>query len=286
MYRDIPTIDEMSKDLPQHINFYIRGVFNSMLPEFLNPLSSTVRAEDVSGEMLEALRFVAKGVAPDLQEGEVAAVTYEDLRRLFNEKGIFEDMQIETIRDQISTSLGQFGITMQDGQYVVFDTYDFEDRVGNRITKAGGTPVFSDYLKEMEEETKKKGFYGAARVMGGYLMPENLDGSGDDDSMKIRIKIPREPEVIETEFDNDPQTENFVFRGAMTTKRKSMFDQIFSGFFGRSADAEEMTDAPAMPRPRPKQEVAMPAPRPEPEQVAMANQETPTDEQASNMRFG
>lgn len=276
MYRDIPTIDEMAKDLPQHINFYVRGVFNSILPEFLNPMSSTIRAEDVSGEMLEALRFIAKNVAPNLQEGEMVSVDYDAVQNLFKENSVLEDFQIESIGDQIRTSLGQFGLAMRDGQYVVIDSYDFEDYVGNNIRDEGGVPVFEDYFNAARKAGDEEGMYGAARVMGGYFMPENPDKTSRDDVLRVNIKIPKEPEVIETEFDNDPQAENFVFRGAMTTKRKSIFDRIFGG---SEADGSASVTVGSVPTP---------APRPQPEQIAMANQEdvVPTDEQASNMRFG
>ena len=262
MYRDIPTIDEMATNLPQHMNFYVRGVFNSILPQFLNPFSSVVRAEDISGEMIEALRFVSKSLAPDLKEGQMIAVTYDDVQKLFKEKSVLEDYQIESIGDQIRTSLGAFAIAMRDGQYTIIDTYDYEDYVGQNIRAEGGSPVLTDYISAAREAGQTEGMYGAARVMGGYFMPENEDRSSADDALRVNIKIPREPQLIATDYDNDPISEQFVFRGNMTSKRAGLFSSFMNIVFPQAEAATlENADVPT-PKPRPERTVEAPKPRP------------------------
>ena len=248
MYRDIPTVDEMVKDLPTHMNFYVRGVFNSILPQFINPLASNITETEVSGEMLEALRMVANKVAPDLEEGETVGVTYEDLRGVFKEASVLEDYQVETIGDMIRTSLGAFALSKKDGAYVVTDAYDFSDEYGKGLRRQGKEPRFMDYIKGSAEANS---MYQAARIMGGYMMPENTDGSSTDDAMRIRIRIPKEPEVIETEFDDDPQAEQFVFTGAMTTKRKSLFERVFGSSQSDGSASVEVSTGVEPPKPRP-----------------------------------
>ncbi len=85
-----------------------------------------------------------------------------------------------------------------------------------------GTP------SEISPASASDSIYGAARYMGGVLMPENDDGACDD-AMRIRIAIPNEPSVIDVDYDDDiPEgaTEDFVFRGPMTNKRKDLFDSF------------------------------------------------------------
>lgn len=231
VYRPTPTLDEIARDLPQHGNFYIRGVFNSLLPQFLNPFSDKITETEVSGEMLEALRSLADYYGKDLQEGEIMSIDYDMVQDFFKENSVLEDFQIESIGDQIRTSFGAFALTKEDGQFVVRDAYDFEDYVGKEIRRTEKrAPVFRDYRRAATDAFQSEGVYGAARVMGGYLMPERDDRSSYDSAMMVDIKIPKEPQVTESEYDVEPPegAQDFVLRGPMTKKRWSIFSGIIS----------------------------------------------------------
>lgn len=205
----MPSFDEILSNMPLHRNFYLRGVVNSLLPQFMNPMDSMITEKNISGEAIEMLRFLAERSAPDLQEGEIRSVDYKAIEDAFPEK--------DNSFYQVRNSLGQFGVTKQDGKYVIFDTYDFE--------------VLPDtsFISSAQASVQSGNPYPFARHVGQMLMPENPDGSSDDDALRVRITIPEQTEVIPTDYDNDPQSDTFVFRGAMTTKRKQMFDNFMSG---------------------------------------------------------
>jgi len=257
VYRPTPTLDEIARDLPQHGNFYIRGVFNSLLPQFLNPFSDRITETEVSGEMLEALRSLADYYGKDLQEGEIMSIDYDMVQDFFKENSVLEDFQIESIGDQIRTSFGAFALTKEDGQFVVRDAYDFEDYVGKEVRRTEKrAPVFNDYRKAAIKAGMSEGLYGAARVMGGYFMPEKDDRTSFDNALMVDIKIPKEPQVTESEYDVEPPegAQDFVFRGPMTKKRWS----IFSGIISPAGAAEN--DSVPMPAPRPPKMVDVEAP--------------------------
>ena len=215
----MPSFDEMLKDMPMHYSFYLRGVANSLLPAFMNPMDREVSEKNISGEALEFLRLTAQTLRPDLQEGEVAQINSQETWPMSEQFG------------DISKALGSFGLTKVDGQYVIFDTYDFSPKsLSETLTGSMGTP------SEISPASASDSIYGAARYMGGVLMPENDDGSSSDDAMRIRIAIPNEPSVIDVDYDDDiPEgAEDFVFRGPMTNKRKSMFD-AFTSMLGEAA---------------------------------------------------
>jgi len=68
-------------------------------------------------------------------------------------------------------------------------------------------------------------------------MPENEDRSSRDDALKINIKIPKEPEIISTDYDDDPIAEEFVFRGNMTSKRSGLFSSFMNIVFPQAEAA-------------------------------------------------
>ena len=103
---------------------------------------------------------------------------------------------------------------MKDGQIQIFDTYDF--------LPVGG---FDQFLEDIGT-----GLYPAARTLGGILMPENPDGSSKEEAMRVRITLPSEPNVIDVDFDDEPDEDagDFVFRGPMTNRRKAIWDTFTS----------------------------------------------------------
>jgi hypothetical protein len=230
----MPTFDQLkstfdnrdtSPAVGEHYSFYLRGIINAALPDFMSPLTRTVTEDGVSGEFLEALRLTASTLYPDMQDGDIKQITYDDLMEVLGGVSIFDKddrYNIETVGERIRTSLGNFGLTKEDGQYVVFDTYDFEPTDSNLAGAAG--QLFSE------------GVYPAARTIGGMIMPENADGSSNDDALKIRIRIPNEPSTIDVDYDDDPPegAEDMVLRGPMTNKRKSIWDS-FTSMLGEAA---------------------------------------------------
>jgi len=199
-------LNDMLKDMKLHKSFYIRGVVNSLLPEFANPLDSNITEKNISGEALELLRSIAQEAHPDLQEGQVVQM-------------------ITTGKDyELDNSLGSYGLTKKDGKYVVFDTYDF-------------SPFQNiSFLDAVKMSAEDKNPFMVARYLGGKLMPENSDGTSREDAMRIRIEIPDEADLIDTDFDDDIPSgaKSFSFRGPMTNKRKQAWDaysnQVAGGF--------------------------------------------------------
>jgi len=216
----MPSLNDMLKDMPTHKNFYLRGVINSLLPEFMDPFDSEINENNISGEALEVLRTVTEKIHPNLKEGEIQSINYEQMMKVFGDTSVFQrNYDVSTLSDEVRNSLGTFGVTKENGQYVVFDTYDYEPR--------GGIEV----VKSVVNETLASGsVYPAARFIGGILMPENSDGSSREDALRVRIKIPNEQNVIDMDFDNDiePDAETFVFEGPMTNKRKTLWDSFTS----------------------------------------------------------
>lgn len=70
-------LDKFVSEMPLHENFFIRGVFNAVLPQFINPFDNAITEDSISGELLEMLRVLAEEVAPDLQDGEAVPILYE-----------------------------------------------------------------------------------------------------------------------------------------------------------------------------------------------------------------
>ena len=157
-----------------------------------------------------------------MKEGDIVGFGYKDIQKILGGESIFakeDKFAIETIGEQIRTSLGSFGVTMKDGQVQIFDTYDFLPQGG-----------FDRFLEDIAT-----GMYPAARTLGGILMPENPDGSSKEDAMRVRITLPQEPNVIDVDFDDEPDEDagDFVFRGPMTNRRKKIWD-TFTGLLQTS----------------------------------------------------
>lgn len=215
----MPVLNELLKALPEHQNFYLRGVLNSLLPDFIDPSDGVVNENNISGEALETLKIVVANLHPDIKEGQVKSIDYDDMMKVLGDKSIFEDnYNIDTIGDQLRNSLGEFGVTVEDGELYVFDTYDFADRGG-----------WKEFVASAEETYQTGSIYPVARYVGGKLMPENPDGSSREDALRVKIKLSKEQKLVNTDFDDDinPNATTFVFEGGMTNKRKQIFEKQF-----------------------------------------------------------
>ena len=205
----MPSLNDMLKDMPTHKNFYLRGVVNSLLPEFMNPLDREITENNISGESIELLRMLVEDRFPNMEEG--------DINMLSGYGG----------NEEIELSLGQFGVTKENGQYVIFDTYDFEE-------------VDQSYFDSIKESMGTKNILPFVSKLGGDLMPENPDGRSREDALKVRIRIPNEQQLIDIDFDNDiePDAETFVFEGPMTNKRTTLWD-TFTSMLVTPAEAKQ-----------------------------------------------
>jgi len=233
----MPSLNDMLKDMTTHKNFYLRGVINSLLPEFMNPLDKNITENNISGEAIELLRGIAESLAPDMKDGEVMQMEQytgnvdkllylddkmleetgtEGLKQTLSENSNFENSMLA---NDLRNSLGNFGLTKVNGEYVVFDTYDFDPYY--RQKTVGDDSVF----QAMHDLIFLQDPQPIAQEIGQVLMPENAD-----DSMKVRIRIPNEQQLIDIDFDNDiePDAETFVFEGPMTNKRKTLWDSFTS----------------------------------------------------------
>lgn len=222
----MPSFNDMLNNMNQSYAFYIRGVMNSVTPEFMT--DRTLTEENTSGEMLEALRLIALDKFPDFADGQVEQFTYDDVRKYFDEKSIFDTgFTIDTIGKQIRTVLGNYTVRRDGGNFIVTDYYDFKPE-----TDGGFFSTASKAVKGFaSSENMSEGIYTAARTMGGYIMPEGDNNQPLEDTMKINFTIPvSEPRVVATLFEEEPEPEatEHVFRGPMTPQRYSLW-KTFSG---------------------------------------------------------
>jgi len=228
-----PTFDDILKDLPMHQNFYLRGVFNALLPTFMNPLEREINERSVNGETVEALRMLVNTIFPDIDnmpDGPVGRIDYKTINDRFGLDNIFRgsNFNVGSFEEQIKMSLGNFGVVKIDGRPVITDKFDFPT-VGNwKEFNEVQTP--SDYMQAMQDMPDKQMYFGA-RFVGERIM-----GDDQDDNLNVNIRIPEQPMVIDVDYDDDPPAgaQDMVLRGPMTNKRKSIWDS-FTSMLGEAA---------------------------------------------------
>lgn len=240
------TFNNLNKALlPEHYSFYVRGVLNSMYAPFLG--ASTITEDNVSGEYLETLKFIIEKTHPDMEIGDSRFIDYSDTNKHLNLSSIFDrDYNIDSVGDRIKTTLGGFSVTKTKDGYTVKDTYDYE--VIGDVERDDSIFAFAREAKRQHD--KDSSLYVPARIMGGYFMPENADGSSSEDAMKIAINIPNEPKIIETPYEEDIEdgVQEPVFRGSMTPQRETVWSS-FKNLLIKSADASELSSASPTSRP-------------------------------------
>lgn len=246
--------------LPEHISFYVRGVLNSMYAPFIG--ASTITENNVSGEYLETLRFIIEQSNPNMQVGDTAFIDYSDTNKHLNLTSIFErDYNIDSIGDRIKTTLGGFTVIKTEDGYTVNDIYDYE--VKGNVKRDDSLLAFA---KEAYRQYKKDPrLYVPARIMGGYIMPENKDGTSNLDTMRVSINIPLEPKVEETVYETEipENAKEFVLRGPMTPQRNTVWNS-FKNLLIKSSGATEIQSPSPMPRPTISERITeQPTPRPD-----------------------
>lgn len=264
----MPNLDEIQNTIrskamvSEHYTWYVQAILNGMLPQFLSPFKTEFTAEDVSGEYLEAMRIVAKKYASDLEEGEQVSLGYSNVRNALGAKSDYwKTFEVDSIADTINYTLGKFNIRKQDGKLFVYkDTYDYPPEFANKfLEEQGRMPTSMDYIKEAinlsqnDEMITKEKIHRIAHLGGEIFMAE-----GDESNLVANIEIPQEPVVINTDFDADySDNQMAVFKGPMTTKRKSIFDSFIGLFVGEAQAAESGVPVP---KPRPPKMVDVEAP--------------------------
>ncbi len=282
----MPKLDEMLRSFgvggSEYYTFYLRGMLNAVTPEFAVAGKRVITEDDVSGEYLETLRIIADRYAKNLPEGQSVRIGYKAVRDVFGVAGnYYKDFDADTMADVINNTLGSFRIRKQDGQLMVdHDPYDFKDHLAIHYRENfGKEPELMDYLKDAqsiitnENQPMKGRLHNLAHLVGGVVMGENADGSPNEDALKVAIKIPQSPPVIDVDYD-DPipeEAEELVLRGPMTNKRKNLFDSFMNMFSTEAQAAEEQMSMP-LPQSKPEMgdrgepEVDMPVPTSKPQQ--------------------
>ena len=237
-YYSLGDLEEASSGaglIPEHYNFYARGIFNSILPSFLGGGKFKITEEDVNGETLEALKVISQKLHPNLKDGESVLVRYEDVAKVFNSQmGVggteqdrlsnLEGRSFDDVSAQLRLALGNFTLTKENGQYVIHDIYDF--------ARSGEVDTFGQAAFK-QAQTYSPYFY--ARYFGEKLMSEDKK-----DNIRVRIAIPNEPKIAPNAFEPefDVASGTFNLEGPMTPRRKSLWDTISATLF-QSAEAEE-----------------------------------------------
>jgi tetratricopeptide (TPR) repeat protein len=254
--------------IPEHASFYFRGILNSVNPAMVDGNTRLITEDDVSGEYLEMMRLVANYYASDLQEGQVREIGYADVRRALGEKqNYYSSFEVDSMADIINTSLGKFRIKMVDGERIVdYDKYDFPDELAGRIYEEEGREATAmDYINEAIEisnndklyETHNEKMHRIGHLIGEVMMPQD-----DPDTLKVRIVIPNEPQLVDIDFDDEPEPEatDFVMEGPMTNKRKQIWDKFTNIFVGEAQAAESSMVLPIS-KPQTQKQMVMPKSR-------------------------
>ena len=229
------TFEAMLKDMPLHQAFYIRGVLNSLIPEFMDGGDRVISEQNISGETIELMRSMVNDLVPnadELPEGFVGMFGYGDINKKYNLSNLMrrEGFDVENFEEDIKTSLGTFGVYKENGR-LVKDTYDFP-QIGE-WKEYSDLKTFMDYYDAAREDSGKTDYF-AARFIGERIMNDGMSNN-----LAIRIELPDNEQVVDMDYDDDldPEADTFVFEGPMTNKRKTMWDK-FSSLFVSEAEAQ------------------------------------------------
>lgn len=115
--------------------------------------------------------------ADKVQEG---TLDYSMVNDYFGLDTVFEDYNINTIGDEIKTTLGQAKVRRDGDKFIIDDVYDFSN-VGGLSSIPGKIAGASSFGQAI---------YDTARTIGGVVMPENPDGSSKEDAARIQLTLP------------------------------------------------------------------------------------------------
>lgn len=235
------SLEAILKDMKLHHQFYIRGVINSMLPEFINGSDRVISENNISGEAIELMRGMVNDLVPDFidrEEGFVDSFGYDDINKKYNLGNLMRKpgFDVQSFEEQVKTSLGTFDVYKENGQMVIKDRYDFPE-VGE-WKEYSDLKTFMDYFDAIRKQPRKAQYFGA-RFIGERIMHDAMDTN-----LAVNIAIPPEPQTIDMDYDDDiePDAPTFVFEGPMTNKRASLW-KAFTNMFVSEAQAAGITSS-------------------------------------------
>ena len=232
---EVVTLDGMLKNMPLHQNFYLRAVMNSFIPAFMAGTNRVLTEDALSGEAIEMLRGLVTDVAGDMPDGFSTSITYDDIDKKYNLGDIYKQggMDLSAFQNQVKMALGQFIVEKQGGKIIIHDKYDFPPPGSWKMYS--NLKDFGDYIEASAKDISKAPYF-ASRFLAERFMAE-----GDEKNFAIRIELPEEEQVVNIDYDDDipAGAENYVFRGAMTNKRKSIWDK-FTSLFITPAEADQL----------------------------------------------
>ncbi len=251
------SLEAILKDMKLHYQFYIRGVLNSMLPEFINGSDRVISEKNISGEAIELMRDMVNDLVPDFadkEEGFVDSFDYKDINKKYKLGNLMRrpDFDVQSFQEEVKTSLGTFDVFKKDGQIVIKDRYDFP-QVGE-WKEYSDLKTFMDYFDASRKEPGKTKYFGA-RFIGERVMHDGMDNT-----LAINIAIPPEPQTVDIDYDDDiePDAPTFVFEGPMTNKRASLW-KTFTNMFVSEAQAAEREVV--LPKSKPTEQMELPMSR-------------------------
>ena len=164
----------MLKNMPIHQSFYLRGVLNSLLPEFMDPYDRAITENNISGESIEMLRGLVQDLAPNFdkaEEGFVGSFGYDDINKKYNLKNLLrqEGLDVDTFEKQVKMGLGLFDVYKENGKMVIKDQYDFPT-IGN-WKEFNELKTLKDYAQASIKQPRKTPYF-VARAYGERMIAE------------------------------------------------------------------------------------------------------------------
>lgn len=176
----------------QQASTYLRSLGRSVLPSGMR--SEKYTEDDFNEGMMGALTDFVQNNYAGRKPGTYGA-DYKAINDYFQQGNVvsggaskFSDV------GALKTVLGSFNVRVNpDGSYTILDSYDFNqtDEFGNPMSRQA---TMGDVLNRLNVFNDYKGdsrLYGAARMLGGVMIPE-----GGEDAVPIEINIPAIPQPV------------------------------------------------------------------------------------------
>ena len=170
----------------QQASTYLRSLGRSILPAGFR--SEKYTEEDFNEGMMGALTDFVQNTYGGRKPGTYGA-DYKAINDYFQQGNVvsgggskFSDV------GALKTVLGQFNVRVNpDGSYTILDTYDFNqtDEFGNKMNRQATMGDVFNRLNVFNDYKGDSRLYGAARMLGGVMIPE-----GGEDAVPIEINIP------------------------------------------------------------------------------------------------
>ena len=170
----------------QQASTYLRSLGRSILPAGFR--SEKYTEKDFNEGMMGALTDFVQNTYGGRKPGTYGA-DYKAINDYFQQGNVvsgggskFSDV------GALKTVLGQFNVRVNpDGSYTILDTYDFNqtDEFGNKMNRQATMGDVFNRLNIFNDYKGDSRLYGAARMLGGVMIPE-----GGEDAVPIEINIP------------------------------------------------------------------------------------------------